>query len=72
MNNLNWMAVNSSNLSRIAYDEDNQYLYIEFKSGKICLYKNVPQIEYENLMSSPSHGIYFNAYIRNAYPFEYV
>lgn len=72
MNNLNWITVSSSSICRIAYVEDDQYLYIEFTKGRTCVYKNVPINEYENLLNAPSHGKYFAAYIRNAYPFEYV
>ena len=72
MNNLQWIEVISSAISRIAYVENDQYLYVEFTGGRTCLYKNVPINEYENLLNAPSHGEYFSVYIRNAYPFEYV
>jgi hypothetical protein len=68
MADLNWIPVASSNLSFVAYDEPNQSLYIEFRSGRRYVYVNVPEIEFENLLNAPSQGIYFNSHIKNFYP----
>ncbi|MGS0973153.1 MAG: KTSC domain-containing protein [Candidatus Izemoplasmataceae bacterium] len=68
MNDLNWVFVSSSNLSRVAYDEINQFLYIEFINNSIYLYKNVPVYEYDQLLRASSPGGYLNAYIKPSYP----
>jgi len=63
-------SVSSSNLSAIGYDAESQVLEIEFKDGKVYAYSNVPESEYDALMSAASHGKYFSANIRNNYSFE--
>jgi hypothetical protein len=42
-------------------------LEIEFKSGRIYQYFDVPETVYQELMTAPSHGKFFNAYIRSVY-----
>lgn len=62
--------VSSSNIVSVGYDLNTETLEIEFKNGFIYRYLNVPSFEHERLMSAGSHGIYFNANIKNTYPFE--
>lgn len=62
--------VSSSNLVSVGYDVNSETMEIEFKNGSIYRYSNVPLFEYERLMSADSHGIYFNANIRDRYSFE--
>ena len=63
------MPVTSSNLHSVGYDLDSQTLEVEFNNGSVYQYSNVPQGEYDALMSADSKGTYFNANIRNRYPF---
>lgn len=70
MNDLNWINVSSSNISRIAYDEHEQYLYVEFSKSGIYIYKNVNSIEFENFLNAPSLGSYLNNNIKPFYPYE--
>lgn len=60
--------VSSSNLSSVGYDASNRILEIEFNSGRIYQYSNVPEDIYEGLMAAPSHGKYFYQHIRDVYP----
>lgn len=62
--------VNSSNLVSIGYEEGSSTLEVEFKGNIIYRYYNVPGFEYERLMAANSHGIYFNANIKDNYPYE--
>lgn len=59
-------SVQSSNLVSVGYDPETETLEIEFKGG-VYQYFNVPQFIFEQLMSAPSHGVFFNANIRNAF-----
>ncbi len=63
-------SVSSSNLASIGYDSENEILEIEFKHGGIYKYCDVPETEYEALMSASSHGKYFSANIRNDYEYQ--
>lgn len=62
--------VSSSNLVSVGYDPNSETLEIEFKGGTIYRYFNVPSFVHEQLMSANSHGVYFNANIKDKYPFE--
>jgi hypothetical protein len=61
------VSVSSSHISSVRYDDTSEILEIEFKSGLIYHYFNVPIFVHEQLMSAPSPGQYFNANIRNVY-----
>ena len=57
--------VESSNVQSIMYDPDNAILEIEFKkNGLIYQYYEVPQYEYDELMSAESKGKYINTNIK--------
>ncbi len=63
-------SVSSSNLVSIGYDASSQTLEVEFKGGTVYQYFDVPEDEYDSLMSASSHGVYFSANIRDNYKFE--
>ena len=60
-------VVSSSNLASVGYDPASQSLEIEFTTGRVYEYFDVPQQTYDKLMAAESHGRYFNAYIRDNY-----
>ncbi len=61
-------SVASSNLAEVGYDSDLETLEIQFKSGGVYQYFNVPAFMYERLMSADSLGRFFNAEIKGHYP----
>ena len=56
--------VESSNLRSVGYDEESRTLEIEFHSGAVYQYYDVPSEVYQELLSAPSLGKYFHAHIR--------
>ena len=52
-------SVVSSNLAEVGYDPDLETLEVQFKSGGIYQYFNVPAFMYERLMSANSLGRFF-------------
>lgn len=60
-------SVRSRNIRSIGYDDASQTLEIEFHSGGIYQYANVPKSVYDDLMHAPSHGSYFSRYIKGRY-----
>ncbi len=70
MNDLNWIVVSSTNVSRVAYDDVNQYLYVEFLNGSMYLYKNVPSNEFDLFLQATSQGTYLAHHIKPHYPVE--
>lgn len=57
-------TVVSSNISSIGYDSQSRTLEIEFVDGSIYRYFAVPEGLYRGLLSAPSHGQYFDVYIK--------
>jgi len=64
------ISVSSTNIVSIGYDVANQILEIEFNSGDVFQYYNVPEGIYESLMSSNSHGSFFHQNIRNEFQYQ--
>jgi hypothetical protein len=58
--------VSSSNLRSVGYAADQQTLEVEFHSGHIYQYFNVPADVYRGLMCAASHGRFFDAHIKKA------
>lgn len=64
-----FIPVVSSDLSQVGYDGFTSTLVIIFRSGGTYRYSNVPQSEYNGLMSASSKGRYFHVYIKNRYSY---
>lgn len=64
--------VQSSNVTAIGYDGGTETLEVEFNTGAIYQYYNVPQHIYDELIQSPSKGQFMHIYIKNAYSFSRV
>ncbi len=61
------VPVNSTNITAVGYDPDSAVLCIEFKDGSAYEYFDVPQHEYDGLMSAESQGKYANQNIYKRY-----
>lgn len=62
--------VSSSNLLSVGYDAESETLEIEFKNSGVYQYFNVPPVVYERLMTANSLGQFFNAEIKDVYPYQ--
>jgi hypothetical protein len=62
-------AVESTTLAAVDYDPAAQMLWLEFRSGAVYCYGDVPLAVYQALLTAPSKGAYFNRHIRGR--FEY-
>jgi hypothetical protein len=56
----------------VGYDEASQTLEVEFMRGTIYHYLGVPKMLYESLIAASSVGKFFNANIRDVFPFEQI
>ncbi len=65
-------AVVSTSIRSVGYDPDTEILEIEFQSGGVYQYIGVPRMVYEGLLVAPSHGRYFQEFVRERYPYEKV
>jgi hypothetical protein len=60
-------AVESTTMRSVGYETKNKVLEIEFESGVIYQYLEVPRMVAEALLSAESKGRYFNGEIRDHY-----
>ncbi|MEP7291495.1 MAG: lysine--tRNA ligase [Chloroflexota bacterium] len=70
LRDLNREAHDSTVIRAIAYAPLSHTLEIEFQSGTIYQYFDVPENVYNELNSAVSHGQYFNANIKNSYAYR--
>ncbi len=61
--------VGSTTMQSVGYDQANQVLEIEFQSGMIYQYLDIPPAIYKELLEAESKGRYFNSEIRDSYEF---
>ena len=62
-----WVYVESTDLKAVRYDDDGLVLEIEFHSGGVYQYYDVPEAIFHELLNSDSKGKYFHANIKNNY-----
>ncbi len=48
----------------------SRVIEIEFESGRVYQYMDVPEDVYEGMLAAESKGKYFNKYIRGKYPYQ--
>lgn len=56
-------------LATVGYDPVESTLELEFTSGRIYQYGEVPEETYRELMATDSMGQYFLEYIEDHYPY---
>jgi hypothetical protein len=66
---MKWIAVSSSVLRKIRWNGRTLALEVEFKSGNVYRYLDVPRRVFEALRDAESHGTYFNENIRDVYQY---
>ena len=64
--------VSSSNIHSVGYDSSSMTLEIEFRSGGVYQYFEVPESVYEELLHASSKGSYFHQHVKDRYHFQRV
>lgn len=64
--------VSSSVLASVGYSKHLHALEVEFKTGAIYRYLEVPKQVYDELMSAPSKAAYYDAKVRHQYSSRHV
>ena len=67
---MNRNNVKSSSIESIGFDPEAKVLEIEFKTGRVYRYREVPFEEYLKIMNAPSHGKYLNKNIEGWFHFD--
>lgn len=65
-------SITSSNIRSIGYDPQSVTLEVEFISGDVYQYFNVPEHLYRGLMSASSKGQFLTDYIKHSYRYQKV
>ena len=61
-------SVVSSNIQGVGWENDT--LFVWFKTGKVYKYFKVPVTIYNELVSAPSVGRYFNEAVKHAFEYK--
>ncbi len=61
--------VSSSAISSVGYDERSAVLEVEFSSGDVYDYLQVPRKVYHDLLKAPSKGSFVSRRVRDRYEF---
>jgi hypothetical protein len=59
--------VKSSNIKSVGYDPEQKILEIEFKSGAVYQYEEVPEDVFQEMLVAESVGKYFNTQVKGNY-----
>ncbi|MEA2600901.1 MAG: hypothetical protein QOF89_1893 [Acidobacteriota bacterium] len=62
-------SVDSSAISSVGYDERKSMLEVEFRSGAVYDYLEVPPKVWQALLKAPSKGRFVSRRIRDRFPF---
>ena len=62
------VPVISSVIASVGYSSRRRQLEVEFRTGAVYEYMNVPPEVHEHLIAADSLGRYFNMAIRDVYP----
>ena len=60
--------VASSTILSAGYESASETLEVEFKSGGLYQYYNVPESVYLDFMASDSKGKFLHVYVKSSYP----
>ncbi|MBU4257283.1 KTSC domain-containing protein [Patescibacteria group bacterium] len=64
--------VASSNIRSIGYDPASSILEVEFTSGDVYQYFNVPKHLYQQFLHASSYGQFLNDYVKYNYRYQKV
>ena len=67
---MKWVLLKSSVFIATRYDEKQQLLDLEFRSGAIHRYAGFPANLYDAFLCADSHGQYFHQHILGQFPDE--
>jgi len=64
---MNYVAVSSSNIEAIAYDDAGRVLGVQFLNGREYMYHGVGRAVYQGFLGAGSKGSYFNDFVKDVY-----
>ena len=70
INSIEWTNVDSSAVNRVAYDQIQRRIYVEFTRGAVYRYDDCDQSVYSDMMDAGSIGSYVHNHLRAHDNFE--
>jgi hypothetical protein len=67
---MNRTAIASPGITQVGYEEGSEILEIEFVSGKIYQFYNVPLNLFSQLMDSSHKELYYETHILERFPYK--
>jgi KTSC domain len=67
---MNRTAVTANGIAQVGYDDGSEILEIEFSSGKVFQFFNVPQKMFNQLMTASQKEIYYEREIYDRFPYQ--
>lgn len=64
MADLDWQNVRSTNIARVALDEESGELYVEFEGGRIYAYPNQSEATLQDIVNAASPGGYVSRWLK--------
>ncbi len=68
--NVKWTLVESTNIAAIGYDEEARELRVQFSSGTVYAYSEVPPEVYHDFLAAESKGKYLGAHIKGVFEYQ--
>jgi hypothetical protein len=65
------VPLESTLLAWARYDPRRRFLDVEFRTGELYRYFDVPSLCFQALLLAESKGRYFNSNIRNQFPYQH-
>ena len=62
--------VESTNVASVGFDPKRKVLEVEFQTGAVYQYREVPKPTYDALLKADSKGRYLAANVKGKYPYE--
>jgi len=69
---MEWVEVESSNIEAIGYIKETKELMVQFTSGVVYAYYDVPEEVYQDFLDAESKGKYLAEHIKDAYKYDKV
>jgi KTSC domain-containing protein len=67
---MNRTGVTANGIAQVGYEDGSEILEIEFSSGKVFQFFNVPQKMFNQLMSTSHKEIYYEREILERFPYK--
>ncbi len=67
---MDWIAVDSSNIERIAYNPPTKEMFIEFGHGGVYKYTRVSRRTFNSFKDASSKGEYFHSKIKGKFDYS--